>query len=787
MTNEITISLGILVAAAVLLISERMREDLVALLVLIVLAVSGTISPTEALSGFSNPAVITVWSVFVLSAGLARTGVAAVLGRQLLRVAGKSETRLLLVIMLGAGAMSAFMNNVGVTAMLLPVVVNAARQTGRAPSKLLIPLAFASMLGGQATLIGTPPNILASNALEENGLLPFHFLDFAPLGLVLLAVGVLYMLTLGRKLLPSRDVAREFHPSNAATPTELFALKERLFYLNLPASARLAGHTLAESRIGTALNLNVISIARHGQTLLAPPPEEVLQPGDRLLVSGRPDRLEEMGQNLPFEMIEDGMAAEGLGIESLASSKVKLVEITIRPESAFAGRNLADAKFRESFGALVLAVMQDGRLRRTDVQAIRLQPGDRLLAQATPAQIKHLSASEDFEARECETAEPYQLAERLHLFRIPENSLLAGKTLTESHLGEAFGVGVMAVLRNGKRHLMPAPRKKLKAGDRLLVKCQLENVNILRGLQELNIDTSTTPKPGEVESGDVGLVEVVLSPHTTIGDKTLGQINFREKYGLSVLALWRAGRAYRYNLRDMPLRLGDALLVHGQRSNLRVLGTEPDFIVLEESAQEPPRTERASAAALIMALVVVTAAAGLLPISIAAVTGTALMVLSGCLTMEEAYRAIEWRAVFLIAGMLPLGIAMENGGAARFLAEQMVVLLGGYGPVALMAGFFLLTNLVAQVMPKAVVLVLMAPIALSTALNMQISPYSLVMLVAVASSPIFLSPVSHPDNVIIMGPGGYRIADFLKVGLPLTLLITAVTVLVLPIFWPLVP
>jgi di/tricarboxylate transporter len=786
LSQQITISLGILVAAALLLISERMREDLVALLVLVVLALSGMVTPTEALSGFSNPAVITVWSVFVLSASLARTGVAAVLGRQLLRVAGESEARLLLVIMLGAGAMSAFMNNVGVTAMLLPVVVNAARQTGRAPSKFLIPLAFASMLGGQITLIGTPPNILASNALQENGLLPFGFLDFAPLGLILLAVGVLYMLFLGRKLLPSRDVAREFRPMGAA-PAEVFALKERLFYLGLPGGARLAGLTLAESRIGSALNLNVISVQRNGHNLLAPPPDEVLHSGDRLLVSGRPDRLEEVGQNLPFEIIENGMAAEDLSAQSLASPKIKLIEIIIRPESSFEGRNLAEAKFRENFGVLVLAIMQGGRPRRTDVQAITLGAGDHLLAQATPAQIKRLSASDDFEVQECESPDPYQLGERLYLFRIPENSQLAGKSLTESHLGEFFGVGVMAVLRDGKRHLMPAPGKKLKVGDKLLVKCRLDNLNILRGLQELSIDSSSTPRPNEVESEEVGLVEVVLSPHTTIGDKTLGQINFREKYGLSVLALWRAGRAYRYNLRDMPLRLGDALLVHGKRANLRVLGTEPDFIVLEEGAQEPPRTNKATAATLIMALVVITVAFGLLPISIAAVTGTALMVLSGCLTMEEAYRAIEWRAVFLIAGMLPLGIAMENSGAASFLAQQVVELLGGYGPIALMAGFFLLTNLVAQVMPKAVVLVLMAPIAISTALNMQISPYSLVMLVAVASSPIFLSPLSHPDNVIIMGPGGYRMADFLKVGFPLTVLVMIVTVLVLPIFWPLTP
>ena len=269
----------------------------------------------------------------------------------------------------------------------------------------------------------------------------------------------------------------------------------------------------------------------------------------------------------------------------------------------------------------------------------------------------------------------------------------------------------------------------------------------------------------------MGLVEVVLSPRTTLAGKTLRQIHFRDKYGLSVLAIWREGRAYRSNLRDMALRFGDALLLYGPRERLQVLGAEPDFLVLTEAAQEAPRLNKAPIALLIMAAVLTPVILDWLPIAIAAVAGVVLMVLTRCLTMEEAYRSIEWKAVFLIAGMLPLGIAMEQTGAASFLAEGMVGLVGPLGPLAVMAGLFLLAALASQVMPNPAVAVLLAPIALNTANDLGISPYPLMMAVAVSASAAFLSPVGHSANVLVMGPGGYRFSDYTKVGIPLTLVV----------------
>lgn len=216
-----------------------------------------------------------------------------------------------------------------------------------------------------------------------------------------------------------------------------------------------------------------------------------------------------------------------------------------------------------------------------------------------------------------------------------------------------------------------------------------------------------------------------------------------------------------------------------------MLASDADFLVLAEDIQEEPKRKKMPLALLILAGVLIPTILGWLPIYISAIVGAALMVLTGCLTMDEAYRFIEWKAVFLIAGMLPLGIAMEQTGTARFLAEGVISLVGPLGPMAILAALFILSTLASQIMPNAAAAVLLAPIALTTAADMGISPYPLMMAVAISASAAFLSPVAHPSNVLVLGPGGYRLRDYLKVGIPLTLLVMVVTLLVLPIFWPL--
>jgi di/tricarboxylate transporter len=279
----------------------------------------------------------------------------------------------------------------------------------------------------------------------------------------------------------------------------------------------------------------------------------------------------------------------------------------------------------------------------------------------------------------------------------------------------------------------------------------------------------------------------MLSPHSVLSGMTLGQINFRDKYGLTALAIWRQGRAIRSDLRDISLQFGDALLVYGPWKKLTVLGQEADFLVLTETAQEAPLEEKAKVAMTIMSGVLLPVMMGWIPIYIAVVIGAACMVLTRCLTMEEAYRYIEWKAVFLIAGMLPLGTALEKTGAARLLAEGVVGALGPFGPYAVLFGLLTITFAATSIIPTAALVVLMVPIALETAAELGISPHALMMGIAMAASSSFTSPISHPANILVMGPGGYRFVDYVKVGLPLTLLVLLVLMVVLPVFWPLNP
>jgi di/tricarboxylate transporter len=785
-TFEIALVLAILGLAILLFVTERLSVDLVALLVLGSLALTGLVTPTEALSGFSSPAVVTVWAMFVISGALARTGVANMVGRQVLRLAGTGEVQLIAVIMLTAAVLSAFMNNVGVAALLLPVVMDIARRTGLPPSKLLMPLAFGSLLGGLTTMISTPPNILISDVLRDYGLRPFEMFDYTPVGMAVMLAGVAFMALVGRHLLPTRDIAKEFSTSDQTDLGKFYSLRERMFIVRLPGNSVLAGRSLAASRLGSALGLNVIAIIRDGQTELSPDPGTLLHANDRLLVEGEHNQLAELRGRRHLLVANNRPA-----IEKLISDEVTLGEVKLLPHSTFVGQTLQQLDFRQRFGINVLAILRGGIPRRTNVKGTRLQPDDMLLLHGSIAHLNVLREDPNFDhfrvVTDLQATITYRLHERLTALRVPQESMLIGRTLAESRLGDAFGLTVLSIGRNGVTKLMPDPQETLEVDDVVLVKGKPEALEALRGLQNLEIEDQIPPDLDELESDRVGMVEVVLSPHTTLAGQTLRQIHFREKYGLSVLAIWREGRAYHSNLRDMALRFGDALLLYGPREKLSVLGGEADFLVLTEAVQGVQHPEKALLAILVMAAVLLPVILGWLPIAITAVVGAALMILIGCLKMETAYRVIEWKAVFLIAGMLPLGVAMERTGAARFLAEGMVGLVGGLGPLAVIASLFILTAMASQVMPNAAVAVLLAPVALNTANDLAISPYALMMTVAVAASASFLSPVAHPSNVLILGPGGYRFTDYVRVGLPLTIVVMIVVLLVLPVFWPLFP
>ena len=781
--DPVYLVIAILLVAVVLFVTEKLRMDLVALLVLAALSVTGLVTPVQALSGFSSPAVVTVWAMFIISGGLSVTGVAQILGRQILRLAGEGEARLIVVIMGVAGLMSAVMNNVGVAAMLLPVVINIARQTKRPSSKLLMPLAYGSLLGGLTTLIGTPPNILVSDALRDYGLRPFGLFDFTPIGLAILLSGIAFVALVGRHLLPTRDPVQESVANNGVSHSlrGAYQIGERLSTLKIPADSPLVGQSLAASRLGSALRLNVIAINRNGQTILAPRPEIILVREDRLIVQGKLEPLHEI-QEGQFLIVGDELAEQS----AQAQQAIALAELQLAPQAELVGQTLYQAGIRRRFEVNVVAIQRNGRLQQVNLQDTRLQVGDRLLLQGQHEPLATLAAKNWGEWQlldESAVTRIYGIQPQFSGLRLPAESLLVGRTLRESRLGDAFGLAVLAIIRGDEPDLMPDPDSVLAPNDILLVWGTATNLNTLRGLQKVEIVAQTPLTSETMESEEVGLAEIVLSPQTTLEGKTLRQLHFREKYGLNVLVIWRQGRAHRSDLRDMALRFGDAVLLYGRREKIRLLGSEPDFLVLTEPAVETVRHKKAPVAVGILVLILLPVLFGYLPIAIAAVVGATLMVLLRCLTMEEAYRYIEWPAVFLIAGMLPLGIAMEQTGAANLIANGVISALGSLGPHAIIFGIYLITAVATQIIPTAALVVLMAPIAFNTATDLSISPLPLMMTVAIAASASFSSPVSHPANVMIMGPGGYRFIDYVRVGLPLTLLVMILTIILVPIVW----
>jgi len=778
MTREILIVLSILAGSIILFLTNRVRVDLIGLLVLGSLAISGVITPGEALAGFSNPAVITVWAVLILSGGLARTGIASKLGKLVLRLAGESDARLLLIIMLSSGVLSGFMNSIGVASLYLPVVLDIARRTGRPPSRLLMPLAFSCLLGGLNTLIGTPPNLLISEALSEAGLASFQMFDFTPLGLACLVVGTLYMVAVGRHLLPEKDITKDFSTVYPGV-TEYYDFEERMAFIQLPESSQLAGKSLQESRFGAALGLNVVMILRDEETIHAPEPAYILQSGDRLLVQGdlsQLSRLDKHDQHL--------LEREPLPIKNIFSARVQLAEVLLPPGSSLSGLTLRQAAFRHVYQVMVLAIRRRDQTHYTNLEELALKDGDRLLVKGKPEDFHTLQENEDLILSQRESYPDYQLDDHLMMVRVPPDSLLAGTSLAGSRLGDAFGLSVQGVIRDGKTDLMPDPEDTLLEGDILIIKGSPDALNTIEGLQNLIIEDDLQPDLSELETEETSLIEAVLSPHSTLAAKEVRELDFRARYGLTVLAIWRGGRAYRSRLREMQIKMGDALLLFGPRRNLRFFAAEPDFLVLSEEAQPAPRSGKALLAVLIMALVLIPVIFNWLPIAIAAVSGVALMILTGVLEMDEAYRYIEWKAVFLIAGMLPLGTALQVSGAAQLISDGLLALAGNASPFFLVSALFFIAALSSQVMPNPAVAVLLAPIALSAAARSGISPYPLMMSIAVSASAAFLSPIGHPANLLVMGPGGYRFSDYFKVGLPLTIVVWVVVITVLPLIYP---
>src|SRR5688572_12014139 len=591
MTIQIGIILGLLVVALVLFSTERIPIEVVAILLVMALVITKTLTPSEAFAGFGNDIVITIAGLFILTGGLAKTGVIDLVGRRLHRTAGDSEFRIAALIMFAAAFCAAVMKNTTTTAMFLPVVLGIAARRNLSPSKLLMPLAFGAILGGTCTLIGTSTNLAVSGALPRYGIEPFTMFELTSVGVIIVGVGMLYMLLLGIRLLPRRRPAESL--------TEQYHIRQYMTEVIVLDDSPLIRKSLAEARISDELDLTVLGILRGEEHRIAPNPDEQIKAGDLLLVQGR---------------VEDILKVKGeAGIE-------------IEPDFKL-NDSVLESKDRELFEAMV-----------------------------------------------------------------PRGSDFIGRTLKRLAFQERHGVIVLAINRHG--------------------------VNLLSKISRVR------------------------------------------------------------------LRFGDVLLLQGNREQLESLAAEGQLLLLEEISEKRARTEKQRWALLAFGVFLFFSLTHLVPLPIAVLIGVMILLASQSLRMSEVYEIIDWRLLILIACMISFGVAMEKTGADQYLADFIVRGTGQYGPVAVLAGFFVMTVALTQPMSNQAAALVMLPIAVKTAVALGLNPRTFAITVTYAASCSFLTPL-EPACVLIYTPGRYRFLDFVKVGSILTIAVFAIVVWLVPIFWPL--
>lgn len=610
MTTELIWVLMLLAAAMILFASNKLRMDVVALLVIIAFVMSGTLTLNEAMAGFSDPNVILIAALFVVGHGLVRTGVAYQVGEWLMKVAGNSETRMLVLLMLTVAGLGAFMSSTGVVAIFIPVVLSVSARMKTAPARLMMPLSFAGLISGMMTLVATPPNMVVNSELLREGFDGFGFFGVTPVGLVVLVMGVGYML-----------VARRW------------------------------------------------------------------------------------------------LSADSSGMESKETWK------------------------RRTFRDLIRDYRLTGRARR-----MAIRPG----------------------------------------------SQLVGKTLDDLHLRSRYGANVVGIERWRKfRRVMVSATgsTELRARDVLLIDMTDSEVSV----RQFCVDEQLEPLVlrGEYfseQSRDVGMAEVSLIPDSELLGKSLRQVAFRSRYGLNVVGIRRQGEAMEGKLVDEELQLGDMLLVIGDWKLIRQLQQKMhDFIVLNLPAEVDdvaPAVSQAPHALFCLALMVALMLTDEVPNAIAAIVACLLMGKFRCITMEGAYKSIHWPSLLLIVGMMPFALALQKTGGVALIVQGLMDISGGHGPRIMLLSLFILCATIGLFISNTATAVLMAPIAIATAHQMGLSPYPFTMIVAIAASAAFMTPVSSPVNTLVMVPGNYRFGDFVRIGVPFTLMVMAVSVLLVPALFP---
>ena len=623
MSLEMWITIFILFGALLLFITEWLEVDLVALGVVICLTLTGILAPEEALAGFSSPIVITVAALFIVGGAVMETGLADTISSKIVQMAGKSHLRLLILIMGTVALLSGFISDTGTVAVMAPAIISISRKKKINPSKLLIPLSVGSLLGGATTLIGTPPNIVVSDLLLENGFTPFRFFDFTPIGVTLLITGVIFLALTSRWLLPDHKSRSELQ------------------------------------RVDT--------------------PEELVQ---------------------LYKLPED------------------LYRLRVRNQSLLAGKTIQQSDLRRNFEITVLEILRSGESRSRSL--------------------------------------------------IGEKRLIIGE---EEFLS-----------------IKPSPERVVRPGDILICQGKINDITHVAAALNLGVQPAEAKDHKALVNNEVGVAEILLPPRSRLIGKTLVSSRFGSLYQLTVLGINRPGTDRNLSLKETKLQFGDTLFVQGPWKNIRALTNQRrDFVVVgqpEELKGTPPQSKMILSS-LILAGMLVLLVTGLVPLSTTALIAAFLMIITGCLDMKEAYNSVDWKSIILIAGMLPMTTALGKVGLVELGTEWMASTIGGLGEITIMATLFLITSIFTQVISNTATTVLIAPIALSLALRLDFQPQAFLMLVAVAASTAFASPVASPVNTLVMGSGNYRFKDYLRVGIPLIIIAMIITILLLPLLWPL--
>ncbi|MDH2670173.1 SLC13 family permease [Klebsiella quasipneumoniae] len=609
MNGELIWVLSLLAIAVVLFATGKVRMDAIALMVIVAFVLSGTLTLTEAFSGFSDPNVILIAALFIIGDGLVRTGVATKMGAWLVSVAGNSETKMLIYLMLTVAGLGAFMSSTGVVAIFIPVVLSVSARMNTSPSRLMMPLSFAGLISGMMTLVATPPNLVVNSELLREGLHGFSFFSVTPIGLVVLILGIVYMLAVrfmlktdngdsardGRKRSTFRDLIREYH------------------------------------------------------------------------LTGRAPRL------------------------------------AIRPGSPMIGQRLDDLKLRERYCANVIGVERWRRFRRV---------------------IVNVNGVSEFRARDV---------------------LLIDMSASDVDLRQFCGEQMLEPM-------------------------------VLRG--EYFADQAL----------DVGMAEVALIPDSEMMGKTVREIAFRTRFGLNIVGMKRDGKAMDGSVVDEPLQLGDILLVVGNWRQIALLAKRGrDFVVLNmpvEVDDASPAHSQAPHAIFCLVLMVALMLTDEIPNPIAAIIACLLMGKFRCINAESAYKAIHWPSIILIVGMMPFALALQKTGGVDLVVKGLMDVAGGEGPYLMLGCLFVMCAAIGLFISNTATAVLMAPIALAAAKSMGVSPYPFAMVVAMAASAAFMTPVSSPVNTLVLGPGKYSFSDFVKIGVPFTVLVMVVCVLLIPVLFP---